>query len=163
MKRPLAFSVASPDLVTGCLAPGPAEIAPRGGSGAPRVGRRSWQDRDMESARLDQWLWAVRIYKTRSSAAAACRSGQVRLNGSPAKASAVLRVGDRVAARLDGGDRLLEVTQVIAKRVGAPEAASCVVDHSPPLRGRDDTVLRRQPGAGRPTKKDRRALDRLRR
>jgi len=117
----------------------------------------------MESARLDQWLWAVRIYKTRSSATAACRRGQVRLNGSPAKASAMLRVGDQVEARLDGGERLLEVAQVIAKRVGAPQAASCVVDHSPPPRGRDDTVLPRPRGAGRPTKKDRRDLDRLRR
>jgi len=75
----------------------------------------------------------------------------------------MLRVGDRVEARLNGRDRVLEVAKVIAKRVGAPEAASCVVDDSPPPPGKEDAVFVRERGSGRPTKKDRRDLDRMRR
>lgn len=114
-------------------------------------------------ARLDAWLWSVRIYKTRSAATTACRAGHVRLNGDPVKASQTVVPGDRIRVRKDGFDRDLEVTGLITKRVGAPVAAKCYIDHTP-LRERlaVPQVPVRERGAGRPTKKDRREMDRLR-
>ncbi|MGO1725720.1 RNA-binding S4 domain-containing protein [Glutamicibacter ardleyensis] len=113
--------------------------------------------------RLDAWLWAVRIYKTRSAATTACRAGHVRLNGDPVKASQIVVPGDRIRVRKDGWDRELEVTGLISKRVGAPVAVKCYLDHTPP---REKVVVPQVPirdrGAGRPTKKDRREMDRLR-
>lgn len=121
-------------------------------------------DAHIESVRVDIWLWAVRLYKTRSAATAACRGGHVRVNRAPAKASTMVKSGDRVEAFVER-ERILEVVTVIAKRVGAPAAASCVVDHSPPapVVRRAPPVFVREPGAGRPTKRERRELDRLRR
>lgn len=118
----------------------------------------------IEATRVDQWLWAVRLFKTRSIATAACKGGHVRLNGSPAKPASPVRVGDRVEARVADRDRVLEVVRLIDKRVAAPFAAECVVDHSPPAPPRDSArpLFRRDPGAGRPTKKDRRRMDRFR-
>ncbi len=119
----------------------------------------------MEATRVDRWLWAVRLFKTRSEATAACRAGHVRVNDASAKPATTVRVGDRVSARVHGRDRVLEVTRVIDKRVGAPLAAECIVDHSPPPPPRDRVapVFVRDPAAGRPTKRDRRQLDRFRR
>lgn len=117
----------------------------------------------METARVDQWLWAVRMYKTRTAASEACRARRVLVNGAVAKAASQIRVGDRVEAHLTGRNRVLEVVRVIDKRVGATLAAQCVIDHSPPPPGREERVFQRERGAGRPTKRDRRELDRLRR
>ena len=113
---------------------------------------------------MDRWLWAVRLYKTRPSATDACRGGHVRVNGATAKPATPVRAGDRVQAVVHGRDRVLEVTRVIDKRVGAPAAGECLVDHSPPEPPRDDIVpvFARPSGAGRPTKRERRELDRLR-
>jgi ribosome-associated heat shock protein Hsp15 len=121
----------------------------------------------VESTRVDQWLWAVRIFKTRSLATDACRGGHVRVNGKPAKAATPVKVGDRVEAWAGGRERDLEVVRTIDKRVGAPVAAECLVDHSPPPPEKDDVfaapVFSRERGAGRPTKRERRTLDRFRR
>lgn len=117
----------------------------------------------MESVRVDQWLWAVRLYKTRTAATDACRAGHVRVNGAPAKAASPVRPGDRVATHLHGRDRDLEVVQLATKRLSPPLAADCLVDHSPPATARRDVPAARVPGSGRPTKRDRRQLDRLRR
>lgn len=118
----------------------------------------------VEATRVDRWLWAVRQYKTRSAATAACTAGHVRVNGGPAKPATPVRVGDRVEAVVHGSSRVLEVAQIVDRRVGAPVAATCLVDHSPPLPPRDevDRVFGREAGAGRPTKRDRRQLDRFR-
>lgn len=118
----------------------------------------------IETARVDQWLWAVRIYKTRSSSTDACRGGHVRVNGNPAKPASPVRAGDRVEARVGTRERIVEVVEVIAKRVGAPVAVTCLVDHSPPPPPRELTapLLFREAGSGRPTKRDRRDLDRMR-
>ncbi|HEY8523543.1 MAG TPA: RNA-binding S4 domain-containing protein [Acidimicrobiales bacterium] len=119
----------------------------------------------VESTRVDRWLWAVRLYKTRGAATEACRGGHVRVNGSPAKPSAPVRVGDRVEATAGGRRRVLEVARVIDKRVGAPVAAECVVDHSPPPPPKEERMpppFARPRGAGRPTKRERRQLDRFR-
>jgi ribosome-associated heat shock protein Hsp15 len=115
-----------------------------------------------ESARVDQWLWAVRAFKTRAEATEACKGGHVRVNDVAAKAATRVRPGDRVAAHAHGRDRVLEVVDPILKRVGAAEAATCLLDHSPPAPTRDEAPFARTRGAGRPTKRDRRQLDRLR-
>jgi len=72
----------------------------------------------IDTARVDAWLWAVRIFKTRSAATAACRGGHVRVNRAPAKSSTPVKVGDRVEAFVER-QRILEVAVVIDKRVGA--------------------------------------------
>jgi ribosome-associated heat shock protein Hsp15 len=118
----------------------------------------------LETARVDAWLWAVRIYKSRSAATAACRGGHVRVNRAAAKAATGVKAGDRVEA-FDERQRILEVVTVIDKRVSAAVAATCLIDHSPPVprvAARGQRAFAREPGAGRPTKRDRRALDRLR-
>ncbi len=113
---------------------------------------------------MDRWLWAVRLHKTRSAATDACRGGHVRVNGAPAKPATTVRVGDRVEAVVHGRRRVLEVVRIIDKRVGAPLAAECLVDHSPPPPPRDELVpvFARVSGAGRPTKRERRQIDRFR-
>lgn len=118
----------------------------------------------MEATRVDRWLWAVRLCKNRSAATTACRGGHVRVNGAAAKPATPVRVGDRVEAVLHDRVRMLEVVRVIDKRVGAAVAAECLVDHSPPLppTERAEPIFAREPGAGRPTKRDRRQLDRFR-
>ena len=118
----------------------------------------------IETARVDAWLWAVRIYPTRSAATAACRGGHVRVNRSAAKASTNVKIGDRVEA-FAGRERVLEVSALVEKRVGAAIAAKCFVDHSPPapVVKRQPPAPRRPQGMGRPTKRERRQLDRLRR
>lgn len=118
----------------------------------------------MDETRVDRWLWAIRLYKTRSSATDACRGGHVRVNRAAAKPATPVRVGDRVETVVHGRQRVLEVVQVIDKRVAAHVASACVVDHSPPAPPRDDAapVFARAAGAGRPTKRERRQMDRLR-
>jgi ribosome-associated heat shock protein Hsp15 len=118
----------------------------------------------VDATRVDRWLWAVRLYKTRSMATDACHGGHVEVNGRPAKPATTVKVGDRVTAKVEGWERILEVAQVIDKRVGAPIAAECIVDHSPPRPEREYVapLFARDPSAGRPTKRDRRQLDRLR-
>lgn len=113
--------------------------------------------------RVDVWLWSVRIYKTRSLATAACRAGHVRVNGERAKPAQPLRIGDEVRVRTDR-DRILTVSGLLRKRAGAPVAAAAMIDSSPAPPPREEVaapVLRGR-GAGRPTKRERRDLDRLR-
>lgn len=113
--------------------------------------------------RIDQWIWGVRIFPTRAAATAACKAGHVRINGTGVKPSTPVRVGDRVTAQVGLRLRDFEVTRLIDKRVGAKVAIDCIVDHSPPPPPPDaNPVFRRDPGTGRPTKRDRRRLDRLR-
>ena len=124
------------------------------------------QTASIDSVRIDQWLQAVRITKTRSGAAAACRGGHVSINGASARPSSALRVGDHVEARVNQRERIVDVTKLITKRVDAATAAECFEDHSPPPPERDDIfqppVAVRDRGAGRPTKRDRRQIDRVR-
>ena len=116
------------------------------------------------SARVDSWLWAVRVYKTRSAATTACRAGHVRVNGEKAKAAQPVKPGDELRVRISGFDRILVVRQPITKRVGAALAAAAVDDRTPPPPPRELTacVPVRDRGAGRPTKRERRDIDRLR-
>lgn len=115
----------------------------------------------MEQARLDRWLWSIRVAKTRAAAKTLIDAGHVRVDGHPAKPASPVTVGNRVQVRTGGRDRDFEVVQVIEKRVGAPVAVTCYVDHSPPEPDRlvAPPVFERERGAGRPTKRDRRRLD----
>jgi ribosome-associated heat shock protein Hsp15 len=118
----------------------------------------------MDATRIDRWLWTVRLAKTRSLAAQACRAGHVQVNGARAKPAAPVGVGDTVRARLGGRERVVEVTRLPASRVGAELAAACLIDRSPPPPPRDPPAGPgpREPGAGRPTKRDRRRLEQAR-
>jgi ribosome-associated heat shock protein Hsp15 len=115
------------------------------------------------TTRVDAWLWAVRIYKTRTAATDACRGGHVRINGKPTKPATSVQVGDRVEATLGPRLRDLEVVRLLDKRVGAAVAVAAYVDHSPPPPPKelDAPTFLRDRGAGRPTKRERRALDRV--
>lgn len=117
----------------------------------------------MDSTRVDRWLWSVRLYKTRAEATAGCRGGHVRINGRIAKPAAQVRVGDRVEAQVHRRERIVEVARIIDTRVAAPLAVECYVDHSPPpIRSDLPPIAERERGAGRPTKRERRQLDRWR-
>ncbi|MEZ0090367.1 RNA-binding S4 domain-containing protein [Streptacidiphilus sp. EB129] len=115
------------------------------------------------TVRVDSWIWSVRLTKTRSLAAAACRGGHVRVNNERVKPAYAVRPGDEVRLRDGGYERIVVVRKLIRKRVGATVAAECYVDHSPPPPPREELVVvaLRDRGAGRPTKRDRRELERL--
>ena len=114
------------------------------------------------TVRVDAWLWSIRICSTRSEATAACRGGHVKINGHAAKAAQLLKIGDRVTCYSHERHRDVEVVRLLSKRVGAPVAVECYVDHSPPSPPRDPSIALFPQGSGRPTKRDRRGIDRLR-
>jgi ribosome-associated heat shock protein Hsp15 len=116
------------------------------------------------SARVDSWIWAVRLVKTRSLATAACRAGHVRVNGERAKAAQPVHIGDEIRYRESGFDRIVVVGAILAKRVSAPVATASYTDMTPPPPPREEVALApmRDRGAGRPTKRERRDLERLR-
>ena len=116
----------------------------------------------MDSTRVDKWLWAARMFKTRTLATKACDAGHVRIDGAGAKASAKVKAGMRVEARTPGGPRVLEVVAILDKRGPASVAQTLYVDHTPPPEKKtpyqqvmDET---RERGQGRPTKRDRRKM-----
>jgi ribosome-associated heat shock protein Hsp15 len=116
------------------------------------------------AVRVDSWIWSVRLTKTRSAAASACRAGHVRVNGERAKPAQPVRERDEIRLRYAGRERIVVVRQLLRKRVGAPVAVEAYRDNSPPPPAPADLAavgLRRR-GAGRPTKRDRRELERLR-
>ncbi|MDN3359141.1 RNA-binding S4 domain-containing protein [Actinomadura sp. DC4] len=118
---------------------------------------------DEGTVRVDVWIWSVRLVKTRSLATAACRAGHVRVNDERAKPASVVRAGDTVRLRYEGRERIVEVRRVVRKRIGAAVAQECLIDNSPPPPPRESLVpiARRERGAGRPTKRERRELERL--
>lgn len=115
--------------------------------------------------RIDKWLWSVRLFKTRSLAADACRAGHVQVNGQLAKPSRELRVGDRVRARAGTMIREVKVSAVLERRVGAKLVAQYLDELTPPEECRPageaylERTSRRPKGTGRPTKRERRMLD----
>lgn len=117
-----------------------------------------------DSARIDRYLWAVRVVKTRSQANALVRAGHVQIDGRPAKPASLVTAGARLRVRRGGIERDLEVVRAIDKRVGAAVAAGCVIDHTPPPPPREARSVDgvRDAGSGRPTKRDRRRIDRFR-
>ena len=119
----------------------------------------------LDSVRLDKWLWAARVFKTRSLASTACDGGKVDVNAASAKPARTLRPGDVVRVTLpQGRHRVLKVLALGDRRGSAAVARGLFEDLTPPepSRIRLAPPPRREAGAGRPTKQDRRALDRLR-
>ena len=119
----------------------------------------------MQSVRLDKWLWAARVFKTRSLAAAACDGGKVDVNEQSAKPARALRPGDLVRVTLpQGRRRILRVAVLDDRRGPAGVARTLYEDLTPPEppRPRGGAPPRRGPGAGRPTKRERREIGRLR-
>ena len=114
-----------------------------------------------DATRVDRWLCAVRLVKTRPLATQLCEGGHVRVNGSPAKPSTKVRVGDRVEAFIAERERVVEVVRPIESRVGAPVAVTCYVDHSPPVVVQAGPDIKPIRGEGRPSKRLRRELDRV--
>ncbi|MGV9184857.1 RNA-binding S4 domain-containing protein [Arcanobacterium canis] len=115
----------------------------------------------MDEVRIDVWLWSVRQIKTRSQATAAVRAGHVRINDLPVKPATKVSIGDIVKYRVEGFDRILKVTALLKKRVGAPIAVTAYEDLTPQRPRVVLPVAKRDPGMGRPTKRERRELDRL--
>jgi len=120
---------------------------------------------DESAARLDKWLWAVRLFKTRPLAAAACRAGEVTVETRPAKASRDVRVGETIQLRQGVVQRTVVVRGIPGSRVGAPLVPSFLEDLTPPAEWekarelRVQHLLAREHGTGRPTKRERRQLD----
>ncbi len=115
--------------------------------------------------RVDAWLWAVRVFKSRSLATTACRAGHVQVDGVRAKPSSLVGPGNRVSVTVPHGQRILVVRQTLTKRVAAAVAAQAMIDESPPPPPREERpapVAARVRGSGRPTKRERRELDRFR-
>lgn len=116
-------------------------------------------------ARLDKWLWAARIYKTRTLAADACKNGRVAINGAQAKPSRTVKTGDKVDVKKSPITYTFRVKQPIEKRVGAKllpdvlENITSAEQYELLEMSRISGFVDRARGTGRPTKKDRRALD----
>lgn len=115
--------------------------------------------------RLDKWLWCVRVYKTRALATEACRGGKVTLDGQSARPAREVRTGQMVTINLGGWTRTLRIGQVLDHRVAHSELEPYLEDLTTPEeleRGRERQVqnlLARPHGGGRPTKRERRAID----
>jgi ribosome-associated heat shock protein Hsp15 len=116
-----------------------------------------------QAGRVDSWIWSVRLAATRSAATGACRAGHVKVNGVRVKPAHAVRAGDEVRLRGDGRERVVVVRQVITKRVSASVAAACYIDNSPAPPPREEAVpvAARDRGAGRPTKRERRSIEKL--
>lgn len=122
-------------------------------------------DNEAGSIRLDKWLWFARFFKSRTLATRFLEAGKARLRGSIAKSHARVRVGDVVTFPLRGTICIVNVRLLGTRRGPASEARMLYEDLSPPraLKPADtSSPFERDPGAGRPTKADRRAIDRLR-
>jgi len=115
-----------------------------------------------EATRIDRWLCAVRLVKTRPMATQLCEGGHVRVNDTSAKPSTKVRAGDRVEALIAGRERVVDVVRPIEKRVGAEAAATCYIDHTPPpLVTEIRPGIKVVRGEGRPSKRLRRELERM--
>jgi len=116
----------------------------------------------MVPVRIDRWLSAARIYKSRTLATEACNGNQVKVGGQTVRPSHLVKVGDRIEARAERGPLVLVVLALAEKRLGPAPARLLYEDHSPPPPPKDLTLPLRPRGLGRPTKQDRRKLDRFR-
>lgn len=121
----------------------------------------------MDKVRIDKWLWAVRLFKSRTLASDTVKKGKVRLNTAPVKPSSNVAVGDRLQVQKNGFNLEIEVVKLLNKRVGHPMAITCYINHTPEAemnKYKDWFVGKskgeyREKGAGRPTKRDRREIE----
>jgi ribosome-associated heat shock protein Hsp15 len=118
---------------------------------------------EVEGVRVDRWLWAARLFKTRSLATKAAAGGHVKVGGEVVKASKIVRAGDSIDVLTPGGPRVVDVVALSEKRGSAAVAQALYIDRTPPPEPHTDPVARRERGAGRPSKRERRLLIRFRR
>ncbi len=123
----------------------------------------------LEKVRIDKWLWSVRIFKTRTIATDACKAGKIKVNGQIVKPSFNLQRGELIEVKKNGFNFQFKVLDLLSKRVGAPIARQYYEDLTPAEElnkyeawfiGKTGTE-RREKGAGRPTKRERREIDRF--
>ena len=121
----------------------------------------------MEKMRIDKWVWAVRLYKSRTIASDACKTGKVKLNGVNAKPATLVGEGDKIELKKNGFGLTFEVKKLLKSRVGAAIAVECYINTTPEEElnkyknwfvGKTGAEMREK-GAGRPTKKERREID----
>ena len=121
----------------------------------------------MTEVRIDKYLWSIRVFKTRSEATDACKGGKIRVNGADTKPSKMVKVGDTIVARKGAVTYTYKVLDLIDKRQGPKLVPNYAENLTPPeelakLRAPIETFfLKRDRGAGRPTKKDRRQMEAL--
>ena len=116
----------------------------------------------MESVRVDRWLCAARIFKSRTQASTACADGLVRVNRIVVKASHMVKIADEIDAEAPRGRVVLDIKVLSDKRLSPALARELYNDRSPPPPPKDELFPMRDAGAGRPTKRDRRAVRRVR-
>ncbi len=115
--------------------------------------------------RVDKWIWAVRIFKSRSQSTDACKSGKVSISGIALKPSRTIEIGDKIEIKKDQINMLVEVIELLEKRVGAKLVATYMKDHTPDSEYNKFELLKnksfefRNKGLGRPTKRDRRTMN----
>ena len=122
-----------------------------------------------QKIRIDKWLWAIRIFKTRTLASDACKAGRVKIGGQSVKASRLIKIGDTVSVQKGPEKKIVKAISLIEKRVGASIAINCYEDLSPPPPIKQGNKMQavffhptdsqRDRGTGRPTKRERRVLD----
>ena len=121
----------------------------------------------MESVRLDKYLWAIRVFKTRIEASEACNGNKVKLNGTVAKASKAVKPGDKIEVRKHSALFSYTVLGLTESRMGAQKVSEFALNTTPESEidklhaPRETIILQRDKGSGRPTKKERRSLDAL--
>lgn len=121
----------------------------------------------MDAVRIDKWLWAVRLFKTRSLATDACKGGKVKIDGANVKPSREVNEGDEIEVVQNGIRKKVKVKQVVKNRVGPKLVADLMEDLTPVEEIEKLDIMRqlnsekRSRGVGRPTKRDRRMIDRL--
>jgi ribosome-associated heat shock protein Hsp15 len=116
----------------------------------------------VQSTRIDKWLWAARMFKTRTLATASCDAGHVQINGETVKASKKVSAGRTVNVLTLGGPRVLEVIAIGDKRGPVAAALALFIDHTPEPEPLASPLDIRERGAGRPTKRERRKLGKVR-
>lgn len=118
----------------------------------------------LETVRADKWLWAARFFKTRSLASAACNAGHVKLNGTSIKPARPVRRGDHLEIVTPGGERIVDVLELAERRGPATVARTLYDDKTPAPPPKEEVApaVVRERGQGRPSKRDRRLLSRLR-
>lgn len=118
-----------------------------------------------ETVRIDKWLWAVRLFKTRNQASEACRAGKVRIGGNAVKPSHEVKPGEEISIMQQTVTRTVRVLALLANRVGAPLVQGFMQDLTPESEFRKAKLMRemnfeyRDPGTGRPTKRQRREIE----
>ena len=123
----------------------------------------------MEKVRIDKWLWSVRIFKSRTMATDACKKGKVKINDGNVKPSYSLTRGETIQVKKEGFNMVFKVVDLLDKRVSAQLAAPCYENLTPPEEMNkfkdwyvtNSPVEHREKGAGRPTKRDRRDIDKF--